>query len=154
MDQEMIAYFDKNFQSLRQEMTNQISGLRGEMTEKITGLRQEMTGKIDSLREEMTGKIDGLREEMMDQSRLTQILVEDMHAKLQLVAEGYFGIQERLTVFQANVDENFKIVHSTLNVHYRDFNNRLRVVEDRTERKGRDPWDILRELYGKSSSAG
>ncbi len=123
MDQEMIAYFDEHFRSLRQD-------LRQEMTEQIGGLRQEMT----------------------EQTRHTQILVEDMHAKLQLVAEGYFGIQERLTVFQANVDENFKIVHSTLNVHYRDFNNRLRVVEDRTERKGRDPLDLLREMYGKTGT--
>jgi hypothetical protein len=136
MDQEMIAYFDEHFRSLRQD-------LRQEMTEQIGGLRQEMTNQISGLRQEMTEKI-----------RHTQILVEDMHAKLQLVAEGYFGIQERLTVFQANVDENFKIVHSTLNVHYRDFNNRLRVVEDRTARKGRDPLDLLREMYGKPSAGG
>jgi uncharacterized protein YoxC len=166
MDQELIAYFDEHFresrrytESLHEQTTQQIAGLRQEVTglrqemgEQISGLRQEMGEQISGLRQEMGEQISGLRQETTEQIRHTQILVEDMHGKVQLIAEGYFGIVERLTVFQGEVADNFKVVHSTLNVHYRDFDRRLRTVEERTQRQGRDPLDVLREQLGKSGT--
>lgn len=128
MDQELIAYFDEHFR----EASRHNESLHTRTGERIAGLRQE---------------IADLRQETGEQIRHTQILVEDMHGKLQLVAEGYFGIEERMKAFQDQVEENFKVVHSTLDLHYRAFENRLRIVEERTKRKGRDPLELLREMY-------
>jgi uncharacterized protein YoxC len=151
MDQELIAYFDEHFresrrytESLHEQTTQQIDGLRQEVADH----RQETREQIAGLRQEVAG----LRQETTEQIRHTQILVEDMHGKIQLIAEGYFGIVERLTVFQGEVADNFEVVHNTLNVHYRDFDRRLRTVEERTQRQGRDPLDVLREQLGKSGT--
>ncbi|MEA2602636.1 MAG: hypothetical protein QOF89_3628 [Acidobacteriota bacterium] len=154
MDQELIAYFDERFreasrhnESLHARTGEQIAGFRQETGEQIAGLRQETGGQIAGLRQE----IADLRQETTEQIRHTQILVEDMNGKLQLVAEGYFGIEERMKAFQDQVEENFKVVHSTLDLHYRAFESRLRIVEERTKRKGRDPLELLREMYDKGT---
>jgi hypothetical protein len=181
MEQELIVYFDQHFREvlrhteslheqttqqiaglrqetveqiagLRQETVEQIAGLRQETVEQIAGLRQETVEQIAGLRQETTEQIAGLRQETMEQIYHTQIMVEDMRGKLQILAEGYFGIQEKLTVFKDQVEENFKAVHNTLSVHYRGLESRIRIVEERTERKGRDPLDILREQYDKSGT--
>ena len=148
MDQELIAYFDQHFREARRYTES----LHEQTTQQITGLREETTGQIASLRQEMTEQISGLRQETTEQIRHTQVLVEGMHGKIQLLAEGYFGLEERLKAFQNQTAKDFKAVHSMLDVHYRDFDSRLRIVEERTERKGRDPLDILREQYGKGGT--
>ena len=158
MDQELIAYFDELRESSRRTerlyeqttqqiagLQEQISGLRQETREQIAGLQEQISG----LRQETSEQIAGLRQETREQIRHTQILVENLHDQIRILAEGFIGLEERMTASQGEVAKEFRTVGHTIELYYRDLEKRIRVVEERTEREGRDPMDIIRERYGK-----
>jgi hypothetical protein len=92
----------------------------------------------ESLHEQTTQQIAGLRQEVAEQG------------KIRLLVEGYFSLEERLKTFQNQVVKDFEALRNTLDIHYMRLENRLRTVEERTQRQGRDPLDLLREQLGKT----
>src|SRR4051794_27747084 len=94
----------------------------------------------ESLHEQTTQQIDGLRQEVAEQG------------KIRLLVEGYFSLEERLKAFQNQGVNDLESLRSTLDIHYMRLERRLRIVEERTQRQGRDPLDVLREQLGKSGT--
>jgi hypothetical protein len=128
MDQGMIAYFDERFGVLRAE----VAGLR----EEVEGLRAETSQRL---------------ERMEETARHTQILVEGLRGDLRLVAEGVIGGREQLSAFRDEMTRELERVSQSIRVPYSELNTRLRSLEVWRETKERDPIDIIREKFGKTS---
>src|SRR5215213_4858476 len=154
MDQELIAYLDERFrgiderfrgidesftqqiQGLREETSQQIQGLREETSQQIQGLREETSQQIQGLREETSQQIQGFREEtsqrfdrMDEQLRLTGVMVEALEGKVQVVAEGVNGVDEKLKAFRETVALEFASSRSNVNMLFKDLNQRVRDLE-------------------------
>jgi hypothetical protein len=68
----------------------------------------------------------------------TQVLVEDLRGKIELVAEGVVGVNERLDTAMGEAKQEFREVRSLLTVHNKSLDGRIQVVEDRTVRHTRE----------------
>lgn len=106
MDQELVAFLEKQFASLRQEVAEQFTGVRGE---------------IASLREETAQRF----EQVEDSIRYTQITVEKMRDEIPLLAEGVSGFDEKLDGMRKGLRAEIGEVRDLLTVSYRDLNQRI-----------------------------
>jgi hypothetical protein len=144
MDQELIAYLDKNFR---------------ETSRQIEGLREEMVGRFEQV---------GSRFERVEEAiRHNQVSLESLRGEVRLMAEGVMGLDERLGFLREEVSREIKEADSFLRLSYADMdrhikdmdkyvrislleiNSRVRPLEVWRERQGRDPLELIREKFGK-----
>jgi uncharacterized coiled-coil DUF342 family protein len=157
MDQELKAYLDQRFQEiavLRQELDQRFQ----ENSQQIAGVRQEM-------RQELDQQISGLRQEMREHfeeakemSHHTQILVEDLHGKVCLLAEGLLGFSEQLENHRTETGTKIEEVKASVAPAYRDLSERTKTqydgldrrvaaLESRAARERRDVFDVICERF-------
>lgn len=148
MDQETREFLEERFR----ETSQKIDGLREE-------LREEMSQGMGGLREEMSQKLDGLREEMREGDRLTRVVVEGLRSDVRLVAEGLFGMNEKMTAHEAEVQKSlddlkalFIPPYQGLDSRVKSLDSRVSVLEERAHRQTRDVLEVLREKFGKRQS--
>jgi chromosome segregation ATPase len=153
MDQELIAYLDERFR----ETSQQIQGLREETTQQLTSFRAEVDRRfeqvdkrfeqvdkrfeqVDKRFEQVDERLDHLQEtvhELQETVHGTQILVEDLRGKIELVAEGVVGVNERLDAALEKTGGEFQEVWSVFSAHNKNLDGRLQAVEKRTARHTR-----------------
>jgi hypothetical protein len=119
MDAEMIAYLDKHFGGLQQ----QVADLRGEMTRRF--------------------------EQMEDKVHQAHILIEDLRDKIHLIAEGFMGLHEKLDCYRNESIASFEQVRGWIEPYYRILDGRIRAMETRAERQDGDVLDAVRKFLGK-----
>jgi ABC-type transporter Mla subunit MlaD len=126
MDQQLIAFLDERFR----ETLQQIAGLRTEIDQRFE-------------------RVDQRFEEAAETARHTVVLVEGLRHEVQLVAEGYMGLNEKLASYQSGIDVRFSQVQASIEPYYRDLNNRVAILEERAERQRGDVMDAIRNLVLK-----
>jgi hypothetical protein len=137
LDQETRVLLEESFR----EVSRKIDGLG-------TELREEMSKALGGLREEVFEGMEGLREE----NRLTRVLVEGLRSDLQLTAEGLFGLSERMTNHEMEVQRSLNELKALIISPYQGLDCRVRVLEERADRQRRDVFEVLREKFGKRQS--
>lgn len=174
MAQELIAYFDARFQELaqqiaesrdetarqfaasREETTQQIEKLREETSQQLARLREETTQQFAASREETSQQIAKLRGEMVSRfekgeetARHTEILIEDLRDKLDVVAEGVMGANERLDRYRNEARIEFNQVKGWIEPYYRELDGRVRNLDNRV-------WTLVSRFWktGPSVSKG
>ena len=115
------------------------------MAEQAAGLRAEMTQQIAALQEQMDRRFAG----MEDTVRHTHILVEDLRHKLQILAEGYIGLNDKLDRYHNESTVAFEQVQGWIEPYYRILDGRLRVMESRAERQDGDVFEAVRRILGR-----
>ncbi len=111
MDQELIAYLDESFRSLRDDMDRRF-------------------------------------ERVEEAIRHTQVMVEGVRGDVRLVAEGTYGLDERLGSFRKEVQQEFEDVRKLLRPVYSSPDQRIRTLEVRKDLQGRDPIELIKERFG------
>lgn len=146
MDQELIAYLDESFRSLREYVDGRFERVEEEMRhtrEEVRQTREEVRqtqGEVHQTQEE----VRHAREEI----RHTQILVEGVRGDVRLVAEGTFGLDERLGFFRKEVQQEFEDVRKLIRPVYSSLDQRIRTLEVRKDLQGRDPIELIKERFG------
>lgn len=102
---------------------------------------KELVTFLEERFRETSQQIAGLREEI----RHVHIAVEGLRGDIQLVAEGFIGLDARFMSFQEQMKEEFREVRSSIRLPYSELDRRLSALE-------RDPMVIIRERFGKTSS--
>jgi archaellum component FlaC len=144
MDQTLVAYFDERFRETSQVITQQVVQ---QISQQIQDLHQETLGRfgqvdarfnqIDARFEQIDarfGQVDARFEqvdrqfaEVKETARHTLVLVEDIRHQLQLVAEGYTGLSERLARVEVDREQHARIVD--MDEPVKDLDNRVRILE-------------------------
>ena len=144
MDQELVAYFDERFREMREELRQEIHGVRDELGQEIHGVRKELKQEIQSFREESGRRFEKVEEEI----RHTQVLVEAGRGDIRMVAEGTYGMDERLGFFRKEVQQEFDDVRKLIRPVYSSLDQRIRTLEVRKDLQGRDPIELIKERFG------
>ena len=129
MDQELIAYLDESFRSLRDYVDQRFERVE----EGVRGLRDEMDLRFEKVTEEV---------------RHTQILVEAGRGDIRMVAEGTYSLDERLGFFRKEVQQEFEDVRKLIRPVYSSLDQRIRTLEVRKDLQGRDPIELIKERFG------
>ena len=140
MDQELIAYLDRNFG----EMTRQISDLR----EQVSGVR----GEISDLREETTRqfeRIDARFGQVEDTAQQTLVLFEGLRHEFHLVAEVYIGLNEKLDRYHSEAKLSFDEVKGWIEPYYTDLATRVAIIERGRDRVHDDVAAAIYKLLGR-----
>jgi predicted nuclease with TOPRIM domain len=106
MDPELIAYLDERFR---------------ESSRQIQDLGEENSQRFD--------QVDKRLDQMDEQLRLTDVKVEDLRGKTQLVAEGVAAVDEKLKSFRETVALEFQGVRLQYDMYIDDLNRRVRDLE-------------------------
>jgi DNA anti-recombination protein RmuC len=134
VDAELIAYLDQRFAQvradiaasavalreqitaeLRQEIAASAAELRQEIAASAAGLRQEIAASAAGLRDEIAASAAGLRSDISaETARHIGVVVEDLVAKIELVAEGVRTVDARLDRFSDEVRGEFQKVDRRL----------------------------------------
>lgn len=127
MDQELIAYFDERFR----ETSRQIQDLREETVQQFTSFRAEVDQRFEQV-DRRFGQVGQRLDQLQETVHGTQILVEDLRGKIELVAEGVVGVNERLDAALEKTAGDIQEVRSVFTAHNKNLNGRIQVVEDLT----------------------
>jgi predicted nuclease with TOPRIM domain len=122
MDTELIAYLDERFR----ETSQQIRELREETSQEIQGFREETSQRFDT--------VDKRLEQMDEQLRLTGVRVESLEGKVQVVAEGVTGVDEKLKDFRETVHLEFRDSRVQTSLFLKTMSERVRALELRAGR--------------------
>jgi methyl-accepting chemotaxis protein len=134
MDQELISYFEAHFR----ESSQQIAAFREETKnrfEQMGGEIKHMGGRID----EMGGRITQMEtrlDRVEEGVRHNGVQIEGLRDQVQLVAEGYSGIEERLQTLRVDMEAGFKEVRASVRLPFEHLDGRLRVLEDLSRVRG------------------
>jgi hypothetical protein len=126
MDQGLIAYFDERFR----ETSQQIAGLHAEMNQRF----QEVDRRFG---------------EAAETARHAVILIEGLRHEVQLIAEAYMGLDEKLVAYQSGIDIRYAQVQASIEPYYRDLNTRVKIIEERANRQHEDVMDSIRKVVLK-----
>jgi len=126
MDQELKAYLEEGFGSLRSRMDEEF----GQVREEFGQVRKEL-------------------EQVKTAIRHTQISVEAVHSDVRLVAEGVMGLTERLEKFQGETALRFEDVKASIVPYYTNLNSRMRILEGWADRQTDDVLEAIRKKFGK-----
>lgn len=144
MDQELIAYFDRNFQ----EVSRQIVGLREEMTqrfEQVDARFEQVDARFDQV-DARFEQVDGRFEQVDEAIRHNRVLIEDVRSDLKLLAEGLVSNNECLAAFKEQTVKDLEDIRDLVRrLPFVELGNRIRLLEAWRETKERDPIDIIRE---------
>jgi chromosome segregation ATPase len=155
MDRELIAYLDERFREnasqiegvLRQE----VGGLRAD----LAAFRQEVDQRfeqVDQRFEQVDRRFEQVYqrfEQVDEQIRQVYVVMEGLRHEVHLVAEGYLGLNERLTAQQSETLLKLDEVRASIVPYYQDLNRRVGQMEGVVERQSRDVMDVIRERFGK-----
>ena len=149
MDQELIAYLEKNFAQIGErfaQMDERFNRMdeRSDRTDERVGKQDQ---EIRSFREEMTRRFGHLDEGV----RHTQVLIEGLRGDLGVVAEGVIGLDERLIAFRKEVAQDIDEVRKLIRPIYSALDQRVRNLEVSKDIEGRDVIQMIRERFIKSS---
>lgn len=179
MDQELIAYLDRNFGEMSRQISDlreQVSGVRGEVSDvrgEVSDLREQvlgLRGEVSDLREETTRRfsettqqISDLREETNRQferidarfekveetARQTLVLVEGLRHEAHLIAEGYLGLNEKLDRYHSEAKLSFNQVKGWIEPYYTDLGTRVAIIERGRDRVHDDVAKAIHKLLGR-----
>lgn len=150
MDQELISYLDKRFDSIEAD----IKGLKTDVQElktDVQGLKTDVQGlKADV--QELKADVEGLKTEVKEikkDSHETRILLEGLRGDVQMIAEGLAtGFDEGLKPLRSEYDQKVDEVRSIQQLSFSDLRRRVQVLEDWKERlAGTDPIAMVRERF-------
>ncbi len=119
MDPELIAYLDERFRGIDQRfqgIDEQFRGIDESFTQQIQGLRRETSQRFDKMEEQL---------------RLTDVRVEGLESRIQVVAEGVAAGNEKLDSFKKEVAKEFSDTKSLIKDGYKELDKRVRVLEKR-----------------------
>ncbi len=158
MDQDLIAYLDRRFN----DISLQVSSLREESAQRFGRLetRLEMLeSRFDARLDAFDARLDAFDarleavetrlEAVEDGVRHTQVMIEDLRHQIQVLAEGFVGLHDRVDRFQAEATLVFDQVKGWIEPYYRNLNDRVRVMEGQAERRFDDVMDSVRRILGK-----
>ena len=123
MDQELIAYLNREFAGLRGEITElrgEVTGLRGE----FEAFRNETNDRFGSLERRLDG-VEGRLDGVEDQIHFTQITVESLRGDIQLLAEGVSAFDGKLENVRTELKGEIQEVKALLHQSYGDLNRRI-----------------------------
>ena len=137
MDQELIAYFDRNFQ----EVSRQIQSLRDEMNQRF----EQVDARFEQIDIRFV-QVGGRFEEVTESVQHNRILIEGLRSHLKLVAEGMVGTNESFASFKIQNTKDHQSIEGLIRqVPFVELETRIRELEVWRETKERDPIDIIRE---------
>ncbi|HZF09546.1 MAG TPA: hypothetical protein VFE33_12220 [Thermoanaerobaculia bacterium] len=122
MDPELIAYLERRFG----ENAQQISTFRDETVQRFE--------KVDQRFEQIDRRIERVEET----GRQTRVLIEDLRGEVNLVAEGFAGLNDRLERLKSEVAQIFGQVKAWFEPYLRHLDSRIRSLESRAERQQGD----------------
>jgi hypothetical protein len=108
-------------------------------------ISEHFDGKIHAVSE----RIEGLRTELGEEIRQTRVVVEDLRADVQLVAEGLMGYGERMEAHQAANQQRLEEVKASIAPYYRNLDQRTAILEGKADRWDRNVIEVLRERLAK-----
>jgi methyl-accepting chemotaxis protein len=108
MDQELIAYLDEHFRGIDERFR--------ETSQQIQDLRQETSRRFDEVHATV---------------RQTDVKVEDLRGKIELVAEGVAMVDEKLEIFRQEVAREFEETRAFNRSSYRKLDRRVKDLEAR-----------------------
>jgi chromosome segregation ATPase len=152
MDQDLIAYLEKQFGATSQ----QISALREETTRQISALREETVQRFEQVdrRFEQVDRrfeqVDRRFEQVETAIRQTRVLIEGTRDDMRLLAEGLIGTGERLIAGQIQTSHRLDNMKSEIEVYFRDVTRRVGALEDHAERETRDVMTLIRERWART----
>src|SRR5882724_5405287 len=143
VDPELIAYLDQRFR----ENAEQATALHEETTQQIAVLREETAQQFAAVREETAQQFAAVREEaapfreettqrfqqVEDTGRQTLVLVEGLRSQIDLLAEGFGGLNERLDRMGNEITQLPGQIKAWVEPHLRNLDSRVRVLESRAE---------------------
>src|SRR6185436_8667656 len=129
MDQALIAYFDERFRETSQVITQQVDA----RFEQVDARFREVDRQFGEAR---------------DVARQTLVLVEDVRHQLQLVAEGYGSLDDRLARVEGNREQRARSVH--MDDPVKDLDNRVSILEGWVGRHREVVGESIRKLAAGS----
>jgi hypothetical protein len=126
MDPELIAYLDERFRGIDERFRGIDERFRG-IDERFRSLDASFTQQIQGLRKETSERFDKLEEQL----RLTDVKVEALHGRIQVVAEGVAMANERLDSYKHEVTRGFEDTNALIKSGYRELDRRVQVLERR-----------------------
>jgi predicted nucleic acid-binding Zn-ribbon protein len=121
LDQELIAYLDKRFESVDQRFET--------MDQRLKDLRWEMNARFE--------RVDRRFEELEKTVHLDQTMTEELRDEIRMFAEGMMTISDLLE-------------HHMTDAQVTKLSRRVTILEERAERETRDVFEVLREKYGSA----
>jgi archaellum component FlaC len=137
MDQELVAFLDERFGKI-DERFSKVDERFAKMDENFRSLRDDMNQRFERVEEAI---------------RHTQVMVEGVRGDIRLVAEGTYGLDERLGSFRKEVQQEFEDVRKLIRPVYSSLDQRIRTLEVRKDLQGRDPIELIKERFGLGKKA-
>ena len=152
MDQDrMIAFLEAHFRDANQRMetfhratTDQIETLRQEMLQRFQK-SDERFEQIDQRFEQVDQRFEKLEET----TRHTLVLVEELRHELQLIAEGFMLLSEKLDRLQSEMTLSATQFKEWIEPYYRTLDGRIRALETTSDLRRMDILDAVRVMLGK-----
>jgi archaellum component FlaC len=151
VDQELKTFLEEREARMEARMDERFA----RMDERFTRIDERFT-RID----ERFTRIDERFERVETEARHTRILVEGMHDKICLLAEGFIGIGERIDALREEttgkieeVKVSVQMIHQALIPRVQSVENRMKIVEDKAERENRDIFEVVRERVDRLRQA-
>jgi uncharacterized protein YPO0396 len=134
---------DDQYQTLLAGMsqTNQaVQGLQHHVDASLTEMRRHLDGSLgevrreiaetrDQLRTEMGEMRDELRSEIGESRRHVEILTEDLRGQIQIVAEGFVSLGERIDAGRRETAAELADIRALIRVSYADLDRRVTKLE-------------------------
>ena len=150
VDPDLIAYLDQRFREsaeqtaeLRAEIAQQFNAVREETNQQFTGMRAEASAFREETAQQFTGvraEASAFREETAQRfeqvdetARHTLVLVEGLRSNIELLAEGFGGLNERLERIQRDLELVPGQIKGWIMPYLRNLDGRIRILEGWTE---------------------
>ena|SRR5436309_4416891 len=127
VDPDLIAYLDQRFR----ESAEQIAALREENAQQFAAVR----GEAANFREETAQRFQRVE----DTARQTLVQVEGLRGNVELLAEGFGALNERLERVQHEVDLLPGQIKAWVEPYFKNLDGRVRILEGRAESRQPNP---------------
>ncbi len=137
MDQELISYLEAQFR----ENSQRIESFREETKskfEQMGGEIKQMGGEIKQMETRLKRVEQGVRH--------NGVQIEALRGEVQLIAEAYIGLQEKLECSRIDMAGELEQVRISIRTPFETLGRRLRLLEEQPER---DAMALIRKKYGK-----
>ena len=181
MDQELSTFLKESFSEMSRQFEASLRQETARIREEMVSLRDEVATKAEmaSLREEVATKAEmaSFREEVerrFDQqeetNRHTRVLVEDVYSTVQLMAEGFMGLNQRVDRYHKETELSFQQVHKWMRPYFEELSRqnqdltykheelerkndavdgRVRSLEDHSDRRFKDAMEGVRAIIDR-----
>lgn len=154
MDSELIAYLDTHFGKTSQQISEvhqQVAALREETLqrfEQVDRRFEEVNARFEQVNARFE-QVDARFEQVETTCRQTLVLVEGLRHELQVVAEGYLGINERLQVEIEKTEVQSSRMQGWMEPYFKDLDIRVKSVESRVDRQNMDVFEAVHKILGR-----